>query len=189
MARSRNGQAVPEHLRTAEAIKGLVEFQAKARAANDMKVWLRVKAILDYIGGKSVVKIAYDLGIGENSVWDWIGWYRREGLEGLRTAKPGRSTPRLSADQRKELYDLIAAGPPAAGFPSGIWTGVMVAELIKSRFGVTYHSHSVTRLLHQIGFSVQRPRKRLARADPAAQEAWEKERFPEIKKKRLKAME
>jgi transposase len=189
MARSRNGQAVPEHLRTAEAKEKLVAFQAEARSANDMKMWLRGKTLLDYIGGKRVAEIAHDLEIGESSVWNWIVWYRREGIEGLRTAKPGGSVSPLSAEQRKELYDLVAAGPLAAGFPSGIWTGVMVAELIKSRFGVTYHPPGVTRLLHQIGFSVQRPRKRLSRADPAAQETWEKERFPEIKKKPRKAME
>jgi hypothetical protein len=35
-----------------------------------------------------------------------------------------------------------------------------------------YHNHHVPRLLHQLGFSVQRPRKRLARADRKAQEIY-----------------
>jgi hypothetical protein len=37
--------------------------------------------------------------------------------------------------------------------------------------------------LHELGFSVQRPRKRLARADAQAQAAWLKEKLPAIKKK------
>jgi transposase len=43
------------------------------------------------------------------------------------------------------------------------------------------------RLLHQLGFSVQRPRKRLARADREAQEIWLKKRLPAIKKRPLAA--
>jgi hypothetical protein len=37
------------------------------------------------------------------------------------------------------------------------------------------------RLLHQLRFSVQRPRKRLARADKAAQERWLTKRLPAIR--------
>jgi transposase len=36
------------------------------------------------------------------------------------------------------------------------------------RIGVRYHNHHIPRLLHQLGLSVQRPRKRLARADQVA---------------------
>jgi transposase len=52
---------------------------------------------------------------------------------------------------------------------------------------VRYHNHHVPRLLHQLGFSVQRPRKRLAKADVEAQAYWLRERFPAIKKKPLRA--
>lgn len=60
----------------------------------------------------------------------------------------------------------------------------MIGDLIEDRFGVSYHNHHIPRLLHQLGFSVQKPRKRLARADAGAQEYWLRERFPAIKKKR-----
>jgi transposase len=40
----------------------------------------------------------------------------------------------------------------------------------------------VPRLLHQLRFSVQRPRKRLARADLARQATWLRETLPAIKK-------
>lgn len=105
------------------------------------------------------------------------------GADGLRTGKAPGAAPRLSASQREELTSLVEAGPQAAGFTSGLWTGPMIGQLIRDRFGVTYHNHHVPRLLHQLGFSVQRPRKRLARADAEAQATWLRERLPEIKKK------
>ena len=59
----------------------------------------------------------------------------------------------------------------------------MIGDLIERRFGVRYHNHHVPRLLHQPGFSVQRPRKRLARADAEAQAHGLREKRPAIKKK------
>lgn len=109
------------------------------------------------------------------------------GAEGLRTGKAPGPKPRLTEEQRKELGALIESGPQSAGFTSGMWTGPMVGDLIRKRFGVSYHNHYVPDLLHQLGFSVQRPRKRLARADAVAQDAWLRERFPAIKKKPLRA--
>ncbi len=56
----------------------------------------------------------------------------------------------------------------------------MIGDLIEQRFQVRYHNHHVPRLLNDLGFSVQRPRKRLARADAEAQDTWVRERFPAI---------
>ncbi|MBM3274566.1 MAG: winged helix-turn-helix domain-containing protein [Candidatus Sericytochromatia bacterium] len=53
---------------------------------------------------------------------------------------------------------------------------------MREHFGVSYHNQHFPRLLHQLGFSVQRPRKRLARADTKAQAGWLNERLSEIKK-------
>jgi transposase len=90
---------------------------------------------------------------------------------------------RLTEVQRAELTALVEAGPLAAGYQSGVWTGPMIGDLIEQRFVVRYHNHHIPRLLHQLGFSVQRPRKRLARADALAQEHWLRVRLPAIKKK------
>jgi transposase len=61
---------------------------------------------------------------------------------------------------------------------SGIWTGPRIGDLIYRRLWVRYHNHHVPGLLHQLGFSVQRLRKRLARADHEAQARWPTRRFP-----------
>jgi len=93
----------------------------------------------------------------------------------------------LTDAQRAELTGIVEAGPLAAGYQSGVWTGPMIGDLIQQRFDVRYHNHHIPRLLHQLGFSVQRPRKRLARADAMAQEHWRRVRLPAIKKKRRPA--
>lgn len=105
------------------------------------------------------------------------------GIDGLRTEKPPGPAPKLDAAQRDELGALIDAGPLAAGYQSGVWTGPMIGDLIEQRFNTRYHKHNVPRLLHDLGFSIQRPRKRLARADAEKQATWLRKTFPAIKKK------
>jgi transposase len=58
----------------------------------------------------------------------------------------------------------------------------MIGDMIRKRFGVKYHNHHVPRLLHRLGFSVQRPRKKLAKADAEAQEYWLRTKLPALKK-------
>ena len=120
----------------------------------------------------TATNIADNLGVTRGSVNRWLQWFDACGLDGLRTGdRPGRP-PRLTTDQRSELVALIEAGPSACGFDTGIWTGPMIRELIRRQYSVTYHAHHIPRMLHALGFSVQRPRKRLARADAEKQEIW-----------------
>ena len=130
-----------------------------------------------------MLALAEDLGVVRASVNQWLRWYDTDGTDALRPRKAPGAAPKLSEEQRAALVELIEAGPQASGYNSGVWTGPRIGDLIRKKFGVRYHNHHVPRLLHQLGFSVQRPRKRLARADKDAQEVWLKKRLPAIKKK------
>jgi transposase len=58
----------------------------------------------------------------------------------------------------------------------------MMAGVIEQEFGVPYHPGHVRKLLHGLEFSVQRPRRMLARADAAAQDRWHRRTYPNLKK-------
>src|SRR6202050_417589 len=182
--RARTGEAVSARRRTATARKKLERFIEAAEQRGDLDCWRRGRAVLGYIRGRRVVDLAQEAGVTRGSVNRWLQWYEASGVDGLVTGLRPGAAPRLSENQRAELSALVEKGPLAAGYQSGVWTGPMIGDLIEQRFGVRYHTHYVPELLHQLGFSVQRPRKRLARADVEAQEYWLRERFPAIKKKR-----
>jgi len=138
---------------------------------------------MGYLEGERVVLLAEQLDVDRSSVNRWLKWFDALGAEGLvPRPKPG-AEPRLTTEDLAELSTIIEAGPQAAGFQSGVWTGPMIGELIRQRYGVRYHNHYIPRLLHKLGFSVQRPRKRLARADLERQAVWIRKTFPAIKKK------
>jgi transposase len=184
MGRSRTGEAISGGRRTAASKKALLAFIAASKKSRDLDAWRRGRAVLGYIEGRRVVELAAEMDVTRGSVNRWLQWYEAQGVQGLVTGVPPGPALKLSEEQCAQLTTIIEQGPQAAGYRSGVWTGPMIGDVIEQRFGVRYHNHHVPRLLHQLGFSVQRPRKRLARADVEAQAYWLRERFPAIKKKR-----
>jgi len=183
VGRSRTGEAISAQRGTLTARRKLRRFIEAAEQRGDLDCWRRGRAVLGYLDKRRVMDLAEEAGVTRGSVNRWLQWYEALGVDGLLTGVPPGAAPRLTEKQRTELTALVEAGPMAAGYQSGVWTGPMIGDLIEQRFGVRYHNHHIPRLLHQLGFSVQRPRKRLARADALAQEHWLRVRLPAIKKK------
>ena len=183
MARSKTGEAIGPLGRTPKAVQKLKRFVADAERRGDLDEWRRGRAVLGYLDGRRVIELAKELGKTRGALNRWLQWYDANGVDGLKTNYAPGPAPKLSGEQQEKLARLVEEGPLAAGYETGVWTGPMIGDLIESKFGVRYHNHHVPRLLNQLGFSVQRPRKRLARADLEAQAYWLKTRFPEIKKK------
>lgn len=188
MGRAKNGQAISSARRNPAELARLRKLFWEAKKAGDLATWRRAKAVMSYLAKKSVISLAAELDVTRGSINRWIQWFEAMGTDGLRTGKAPGNAPKVNQAQRAELAALIEAGPQAAGFTSGLWTGPMIGDLIRKRFGVSLHNHSVPRMLNQMGFSVQRPRKRLARADAEKQALWLKVRLPALKKKRPPAV-
>lgn len=186
--RAKTGEAILAERCTPEDIHNLKDFLKSAKRKKHRDEVLRFEAVLGYIDGERVRDIAERAKGTRSMVNKWLRWYAVGGAEALltqpRTGAPGK----LTDEQRAELTRLIEAGPAAAGYTSGVWTGPMVADLVLKRFDVRFHHQYIPRLLAKLDFSVQRPRKRLARADADAQRDWAESRFPEIKKKPMSAV-
>lgn len=187
MYRAKSGAAISALGRSRSARRRLRRFIRDRAKEGDLAEWRRGRAVLGYVEGRRVVELAAELDVTRGAVNRWLQWYKAMGVAGLVTARAPGPAPKLGVAQREELTAVVEAGPLAAGYASGVWTGPMIGDVIARRFGVRYPRHTVPRRLHQLGFSVQRPRKRLARADAEAQATWLRERLPAIKKKPARA--
>jgi transposase len=129
----------------------------------------RYQVILLCLGGHPVKEISKIVRVHPNVVRKWITMYNRAGIEGLKIKKqPGRP-PRLNNSQMEDLKKEILKSPREFRYDFSNWDGRKVQMHIKMRFGVTLGIRQVERILHKLGFSLQRPRPRLAKADPSAQ--------------------
>jgi transposase len=128
--------------------------------------------------------IAAALGVTGGAVSQWRKRAREHGVEALRRhPAPGRQ-PRLTPEQRAQLPALLERGPEAYGFRGQVWTCQRVGEVIRRTFGVAYHPAHVSRRLHAVRHSVQRPVQQATQRDAAAIQAWWRERWPALEKKR-----
>jgi len=168
------------HFRTYDRLRRL---KKEAEADGAYRVAKRIHAITLNHDGLSSGEIADFLDAPRSKVSQWLSDYERFGyealLEGQRSGRPGQ----LTQFQQQQLEDIIDSGPTSWGFLSGVWSAPMVARVISEEFGIDYTARHVRRLLHDWGFSVQRPRRKLKRADPLEQNRWRRYTYPRLKKK------
>jgi transposase len=168
---------------TTKKIQQLVQLGKQALREGAYRVANRLHAVALNMEGRSAPEIADVLKVHRSNVCLWLERWQEDGMEGiLEGHRPGRPST-ISERQRQQLADILESGPVAYGFSSGVWTCPMITRVIEDEFSLSYHPAHVSRILHSLEFSVQRPRKLLARADKALQSKWIRYRYPNLKKK------
>jgi transposase len=142
----------------------------------------RLRAMHLLAEGFSPVEVARQVGVDRRSVRRWKAASRRGGARAL-AAKPAAGRPRrLAARDLTRLRRLIMKGAVAAGLPTDLWTCPRVSWLIRREFDVQYHPAHVSRLLHGLGFSPQKPTRRALERDEERIKAWIEQDWPRVKK-------
>jgi len=140
----------------------------------------RALALLD--SGYSLNEVGRLIGCAAVSVMRWRDARRRGGEQALVVRySPGRPL-KLDAARRKRLVRLLLKGATAHGWRTNLWTTARIAELIRREFGVEYHRDHIGRLLHSLGWSVQKPERRALERNEEAIERWKGKDWPRIKK-------
>jgi transposase len=142
----------------------------------------RLRALVLLSQGKLPSEVAKLVGVDRRSVRRWKATIREDGEKGLRARPASGRPPKLKAKDRRKLEGLLLKGPLAAGFGTDLWTCPRVAELIEQRFAVQYHVDHVGRLLHDLGWSPQKPTRRAIERDEQEIRRWVREDWQRVKK-------
>src|SRR5947209_1984912 len=161
----------------------LVRLSKEAEKDGAYRVAKRLRAVLLNSAGYTSGELGELLQAPRSKVSEWLQRYQSDGVEGLLEGYRSGRPSELTHKQQQQLGDILDSGPVAYGLDNGIWTSPMIAWVIEEEFGVQYHPGHVRKLLPAWGFSVQRPRRILARADVAAQDRWRRRIYPNLKKK------
>ena len=166
----------------ANTVKKLLRLKKEAEIDGQYRVAKRIHAVLLNNDGKKSGEIADILKSPRSSVTLCLANYEKYGydslLEGHRKGRPAY----LTEEKTLELSDIIESGPIAYGYMSGVWTSIMIAQVIENEFSVEYNPRHVRRILDKLNFSVQRPKKIFSNADPEKQSRWIRYVYPNIKK-------
>ena len=126
--------------------------------------------------------VARRLQVTVGAASQWRKAWREAGLNGLRSKPHPGSRPKLPRGKWPELQSMLLEGPRAHGFATELWTLRRIVELIRRRFGVEYDPSQVSRILHSMGWSRQRPARHARERDEQAVQAWRKKDWPRIKR-------
>ena len=130
--------------------------------------------------GMSLTEVAAVVGSSVSSAHRWRqAW--KHGSKLRSKPHPGRAS-KLSAQQRTELVAALARGTRCWGYAPDGWTGPLVRDMIQRLFEVEFHPEYVPRLLHQLGWSPQKPEQRARERNEARIARWRRESWPRLKK-------
>jgi len=130
----------------------------------------------------SLHEVARRIGCDPSSVLRWRDAVAEGGTDALKPKEvPGRPA-KLTTRQKQRLVRYLAKGPLAHGYRTDLWTTQRIAELIALKFGVRYHRDHVGRLMHDVGWTHQKPERRALERDEEAIERWKRKQWPRVKK-------
>lgn len=153
------------------------QLRRTAARAADANAARRMLALALVMEGKSRIEAASACGMDRQTLRDWVHRYNAEGLAGLSNRSAPGARPRLSAEQAREVAELVRQGPSLAEHGVVRWRRIDLSRQIAQRYGVRLAERSVGELLRRLGFRRMSVRPRCPEQDGAAQEA-HKKTFP-----------
>ena len=132
----------------------------------------RLAAAEDLLKGISQWDISCKYNVNPSSVCRWNQMLQEHGKEGLRQRKAPGNPSKLSQEQQQDLREILLNGAAVYGYKTDLWTLRRVAEVIKEEFGITYNFYSLSDVLHRMGFSPQKPKRKATERNEATVRTW-----------------
>jgi transposase len=130
----------------------------------------RYHAIALMLGGKNAHDAADALHLSRNTTWEWATAYNDVGIEGLKRRSPPGKPSCISEAEKELLKADIQKNPRELGYDFSVWDGKGVSHHVEQSFGKHIGVRRAQTMLSQMGFSLQRPELKAAKANPALQE-------------------
>lgn len=144
----------------------------------------RKNAVKRMRAGERPVDVARDLGVSTAAVHQWKRAALDGGLRALNAVPQHVPECRLSAVQKRKLRTILRHGAMQYGYRTDLWTCSRVAEVVREEFGISYNRGHLSRILHSMGYSPQKPASEARERDPAAADHFRNVVWEEVKKGR-----
>jgi|SRR5271157_3738695 len=148
------------------ALRRMYDEEKSYKAKSRLLVALKRKE------GESMDSIASQLEMRRITVNMTLHRFQDRGIPAKDDEKRSGRPKELTEVQLKILRKQLLKGPRKGQNP--LWTTKMVMDLVDREYNKKYTVRHMRRLLHQLGFSVQKPRPRHYKTDVAEQEHFKK---------------
>jgi transposase len=147
---------------------------------------IRLMAVERVREGERASEVIEAYGFNRTTIYKWLKAAFRPGagIKALRsTQATGRPRSLSPAQERRVFRWINGRDPRQYGLDFGLWTRMVVVELIEKKFGVHLGVSAVGELLAKLGLTPQKPLQRAYQRDPQAIERWQSETYPAIARK------
>ena len=145
-----------------------------AKSEPDGRMARRMLAIANALAGLSREDAAKAAGMDRQTLRDWVIRYNEHGVEGLADLWAGGRPPKLDAQEKAELLQIVLAGPDPESSGLSAFTREDLVHICEERFGKRLHVTSMGRILRELGLSRQKSRPSHPLKDAASHEAFKK---------------
>lgn len=139
------------------------QLERQLRQTDDVRLYRRTLAVLEYDRGQSIAEIARTLRVNRRSVQRWIQAYSRSfDPESLRDDdRPGR--PRRWTEECSEwLQAFLRHAPTELGYYAVNWTVPLLRDPLAMATAHSFSDHTLRRALRGLGYAWKRARYVLA---------------------------
>ena len=147
---------------------------------------IRLMAVQRVREGEKPSAVINSFGFCRTTIYRWMRAAKRPGvgIKALASTKAAGRPRTLSAQQEQQVFRWINGRDPRQyGLDFGLWTRVIVADLIGRKFGTKLGVTAVGGLLAKLNLTPQKPLQRAYQRDPQAIDAWSRDFFLELVRK------
>ena len=145
----------------------LIELMSSTSKADVVR---RALAVLHMDECETVKAVAERVDAVRKSVARWRDWFRKDGIDGLRSDGRGAPSTTVSPRLMAAVDTALEETPQGFGYLRSRWTSELLSEVAYQMCGIEAHPSTVRRLLYKLGYRWRRARPTEAcRTDPDRQ--------------------
>jgi transposase len=152
----------------------IAAIQDEISRTREGRYFHRLHVVLYVLHGTSSYEAARLYGHSPRTIEYWVHRLLSHGLVGLWEGDhPGRPS-QLSPSEQQRLRGELERSPRELGYDQNLWDGLLLSYHLEEHYSISLSVRQCQRLFHQLGFTLQRPRRQAHEADSLQQEAFKK---------------
>jgi len=132
----------------------------------------------------AVPDIADFFEVAQRAVFKWLAAFASGGQNALLAGDTGGRPPKIRPEQLQWIAKTVKDNTPnQLQFQFGLWTIKLITVLIERQFNIALSAPTVSKIVKQLGFSVQRPLYRAYEQTAVLVKSWQETDYPALRER------
>ncbi len=152
----------------------IIDIRNALSSCEDAKFYHRLDLVMLAINGMPIKEIGTLYNEPVKTISTWTKKVIESGVDSLRSGNhPGRPS-RLTDIQMKQLDSELQKSPEDFGYDLNNWDGLVLSRHIQDHYDVSLQVRQCQRIIHKLGYTLQRPQMKPHGGDPVKQAEFKK---------------